>query len=52
MTSRLSSNMLSDSMWQAVPSFFVTLWSRERSDVWEQQVVLVEGKSLIWCLGK
>lgn len=51
-----ASNMLSDSMWQmlkkkAILSFF-SLCGTGNTDVWEQQVVLVEGKSLIWCLGK
>lgn len=51
-----SSNTFSDTVWLAVPSFFCH-WlerahsSREGSDVWEQQQLMVAGKSTLASFG-
>ena len=56
MTLRPSLNIFSDTMWQAVPSFFCHWLERvhpsgEGSDVWEQQQLLLAGKSTLASFG-
>lgn len=56
MTLRPSSNIFSDTMWQAVPGFFCHWLERahlsgEGCDVWELQQLLVTGKSTLASFG-